>query len=415
MKNSRFLISESEKIQILSLYDRHIIDESIVITDWLSPDEKYCIFFDDLIDIKNKTKIGNIWENFDHFKFFLKHSFEVSTNVPHVIKESVLNSLNSFIITESNQNIIGLKPYVKELMEQWTANPFDSEFYTSKNWSNAYQSGKNAASSAWEGLKKTYSNIKDGEWREAFKIIGQGMLYVARKIRSALYNPIGIILDAILIATGIGKGLQFVVWAIIVLLDVYEFSTGNFEEKDLALPWRLLFFGVDIMGMVTAGAAAKASKMGIVQLMNKFGKSSEGFNSAIKNSPQLKSTSQNIYKSLSSANGYIQKASSHLQKNSPKIYNFLSGSIKFFGKFLNQLIKILGGVISLPGKAITKLAPKSMKNSKFIKGSSAAANQIVPMAGVHLYGQYKTNQEMDNIAKSLEQSQTVPEYDPNEI
>ena len=70
---------------------------------------------------------------------------------------------------------------------------------------------------------------------------------------------------------------------------------------------------------------------------------------------------------------------------------------------------------SLPGKAITKLAPKSMKNSKFIKGSSAAANQIVPMAGVHLYGQYKTNQEMDNIAKSLEQSQTVPEYDPNEI
>lgn len=415
MTYNRFIISESEKNQILNLYGKHHIDESVVITDWLSPDEKYCIFFDDLIDIKNKTKIGNIWENFDHFKFFLKHSFEVATNVPQMVKESVLNSLNLFVITESNQNIIGLKPYVKELMEQWTANPFDSEFYTAKNWSNAYDSGKKAASSGWEGLKKAYSNIKDGEWREAFKIIGQGMLYVARKIRSALYNPIGIILDAILIATGVGKGLQFVVWAIVVLLDVYEFSTGNFEEKDISLPWRLLFFGIDIMGMVTAGAAAKASKVGVVQLMNKFGRTSEGFNAAIKNSPQLKSTSQSIYKSLSSANGFIQKSSSHLQKNSPKIYNFLSGTIKNFGKFLKYLIKILGDVLTLPGKGITKLAPASMKNTKFIKGSSAAANQIVPMAGVHMYGQYKMNQEMENISKSLEKSKITPEYNIDEI
>jgi hypothetical protein len=415
MKNSRFLISESEKIQILSLYDRHIIDESIVITNWLSPDEKYCIFLDDLIDIENKIKIGNIWENFDYFKFFLKHSFEVAKNVPQVIKESVLNSLNSFVITESNQNMVGLKPYVKELMEQWTANPFDSEFYTAKNWSNAYESGKNVAASAWEGLKKTYSNIKDGEWKEAFKIIGQGMLYVARKIRSALYNPIGIILDAILIATQIGKGFQFVVWAVVVLLDVYEFVSGDFEEKDLSLPWRLLFFGVDILGMVTAGAAAKAAKMGVTPLVVKYGKSSEGFSKAVKNSPQLKTISQKIYNSLSSANGYIQKASSHLQKNSPKMYNFFSGPIKFFGKILSKLLKILGDVLSLPGKVVTKLAPKSIQNTKFIKGTAAAANQVVPMAGVHFYGQYKTNQEMENIAKSLEQSETKPIYDPNEI
>jgi hypothetical protein len=70
-----------------------------VIAEWLSPDEKYCIFFDDLIDVENKTKIGNIWENFDNFKFFLKHSFEVATNIPQEIKESVLTSINSLLIT----------------------------------------------------------------------------------------------------------------------------------------------------------------------------------------------------------------------------------------------------------------------------------------------------------------------------
>jgi hypothetical protein len=113
---TRNVITENEKNRILGLHGRPQLPESVVISDWLSPDEKYCIFFDDLIDIENKTKIGNIWENFEHFKFFLKHSFEVATNVPQEIKESALTLINSFLITESNQNMVSLKPYVKELL-----------------------------------------------------------------------------------------------------------------------------------------------------------------------------------------------------------------------------------------------------------------------------------------------------------
>jgi hypothetical protein len=170
------MINESEKSRILGLYGINSLSENIVITEWLSPDEKYCIFFDDLIDIENKTKIGNIWENFDHFKFFLKHSFEVTTNVSQEIKESVLKTINSLLITESNQSMVGLKPYVKQLLSE-------QNFFTdAKDWvknttKDAIKGVEDFTTTSIDGLKKVYTNIKDGEWNKAFEIIKKGVLY----------------------------------------------------------------------------------------------------------------------------------------------------------------------------------------------------------------------------------------------
>jgi hypothetical protein len=61
------VLTESEKKQILKKHikEMNVIDENIVITDWLSPDERYMIFLDELYDIKNKTKLGDIWSNPD--------------------------------------------------------------------------------------------------------------------------------------------------------------------------------------------------------------------------------------------------------------------------------------------------------------------------------------------------------------
>ena len=67
-------------------------------------------------DIKNKTKLGNIWENFDNFKFFIKHSFDVAKNIPIEIKESVNTSLKNLILTESTQDFSKLKPFIKEMV-----------------------------------------------------------------------------------------------------------------------------------------------------------------------------------------------------------------------------------------------------------------------------------------------------------
>ena len=409
---TRNIITESEKNRILGLYGRPQVPESVVITEWLSPDEKFCIFFDDLIDIENKTKIGNIWENFDNFKFFLKHSFEVATNIPQEIKESVLQSINSFVITESNQNMVGLKPYVKELLNEGIFG--DAWDWMKETGQKAVQGVKDFASKSWEGLKKTYQYIKDAEWSKAFDIIKKGVLYVARSIRSALYSPIGILLDAILIATGIGKSAQFVIWAVVVGLDVYELLTGNYEDPELAMPWRLLFLGVDILGLVLAGAAAKGAKTLVGSLIRRFGKSMSGVTKAVQSSKPLQGILQKILSSAQGAGGLIQKAASQLQKSSPKIFNFLKGPFSAIGRFISKMVEMLSSLLKGTFKAVS--APgKSVKNvlggGKLGSAAQATVNVAAPTVALGAYQKGKEKEQYQQLSAAIQGSTTKPDYD----
>jgi hypothetical protein len=343
---SKLLITESEKKNILSLYNNQIIDESVVFTDWLSPDEKYVIFLDELYDVENKTKLGNIWENFDNFKLFLKHSFDVS-NLPKQIKEDFNKSFDKVLITENIQNIIEIKNDFKQLMTEGLWSSF-------KNW--AVETGK----SSWEGFKEFgksvykgtgdfFNKISKGQWKEAFSIIGKGVLYLFRKIRSAMYHPIGMILDAVLIATGIGIGAQKVVWGIIVALDVYEILTGNYEEQ-LPIWQRLLFLGVDILGFVFAGAAAKAAKVPLEAAVGGL-KTAEQVAAAASKSSWLKSILTKMKGALDSVPGMLKNTSNWLSKKLPSAAKFINGIFSGLGKIITQLSEFLTKVFSSTSKA----------------------------------------------------------------
>jgi len=402
---TRNLITENEKNRILGLYGRPQLPESVVISDWLSPDEKYCIFFDDLIDIENKTKIGNIWENFEHFKFFLKHSFEVATNVPQEIKESALTLINSFLITESNQNMASLKPYVKELLNE-------NVFTDLGNWAvdttkGTIQGIKNFTTTSIDGLKKLYTNIKDGDWKKALSLIGKGILYVARSIRSALYNPIGLLLDAILVATGIGKGVQWIPWAIVVALDVYEFITGNYEDPNLSMGWRLLFFGVDILGLVTAGIAAKGGRVIINGLIKRFGTTSEAIVKSVQSNKTLTGILENMLKSTSGASSLMQRASTHLQKNAPSIYNFLKGAFSAVGKFITMMVNFIKSILKGTFNAVS--APGRAVKTALGGGKAGIAAQQVVNVGVPIaaFGTYQQGKERKSQNTSDETSPEI--------
>ena len=84
-----------------------------IILELLSPDERYVIFLDELYDIQLKKKLGNIWENFENLKFFLRYSFN-NSNLDSKIIESANNILNGSIITESKDSILIAKPYIKQ-------------------------------------------------------------------------------------------------------------------------------------------------------------------------------------------------------------------------------------------------------------------------------------------------------------
>lgn len=405
------IITESERNRILGLYGRPQTPETIVITEWLSPDEKYCIFFDDLIDIQNKVKIGNIWENFDHFKFFLKHSFEVATNIPQEIKESVITSINSLLITESNQNMVGLKPFVKELLRE---NVFKDAWDWAKDTGNAAVQGvKDFTNTSIEGLKKLYTNIKDGEWKKAFEIIGKGVLYVARSIRSALYSPIGIILDAILIATGIGKGLQFAIWGTIVALDVYELMTGNYEDPDLSMPWRLLFFGVDILGLATTAVAAKAARSTVSALVKRFGKGIDGVTSAVQSSKFLQDVIKRISSSAQSAGGLMQKTAAHLQTKAPKIYNFLKGAFNAVGGFIKKMVEMFATILKRTYKAVSapgKAVKSALGGQRLGAAAQASVNVGVPIAAFGTYAKNKERKQNDEFMAAVQSNTVQADY-----
>lgn len=413
-KNGKLLITESERNRIMGLYDRPVLSESIVISDWLSPDEKYCIFLDELYDIEKKQKLGNVWENFEHFKFFLKHSFEVAQNVPQEIKESVLTSLNSFVLTESNQNMVGLKQHLIN------ENIF-GDFY---NWgkeeiSKTVSGVGDFIKTGYEGLKKMGIAISQGDWTKLVDLLKKGALYVARSIRSALYTTTGLILDAILVASGVGIGFKMLPWAIVVALDIYEFMTGNYEDPDLSDGFRLLYFGVDVIGLVSSGVFAKSSKGLINNIISKFGKSDQALKTATQKTPALKSLLTKISQYLPKVEGLLKQAQTYTKTKSPMFSKFFSTIMGGIGKVIVRISKLITyllgktlkgtvNVLSAPGRLTTKLGGGAK--------TAAVANTFVPSAAIGTYG--KRNERISQNTSDLKiTSDNFSNYeiDPNEF
>lgn len=407
-KNGKLLINESERNKILGLYDRPVVVESIVITDWLSPDEKYCIFLDELYDIEKKEKMGNVWENFDNFKFFLKHSFETAKNVPQQIKEDVLTSLNSFVITESTQNLTLLKPLFKQLLNEdlgdWVTGAGE---WLKDTAVNTYTGLSDFVSTSYEGVKKLIGGISKGEWSEVLNLLKKGALWVTRKIRQALYSPVGLILDAILVATGIGKAVPFVLWGIVVALDIYELISGDYEDKEESFLTRLFFTGVDILGMVFAGAAAKSSRVLLGGIFKKFGTTTSGLSKAAKANPAFKGILEKMVTSAQNASGVMSRVTSFLSKKSPMLFKFVSSIIGGLGKFVKKIIDTISKILGAPGRAIEK----TLGTGKLGKGTRTGVETAALVGGLGTYGKTKEMQQARDLENVFSSNNIKPEFD----
>jgi hypothetical protein len=401
--NRRIIINESERRRIKNLYEAPT-SLDFVISNWLSPDEKYVIFLDELYDIESKTKLGNIWENFDNFKFFLKHSFDSSTTIPQQIKEDVLKTLDSFLLTESTQNLTPLKPIFKELLKEdkdWGVLG-DLGNWAKETAINTVTGVTSFIQTSYEGLRKLGIAISEGDWMKIVDLLKKGALYVARSIKSALYSPVGLILDAILMASGVGIGFKALPWAIVVALDIYELTTGNYEDPELSMGWRLFFFGIDIIGLVSSGIFAKESRSVVLGAISRFGKSEKGLQAAVQKTPKLKSFLSKILENSPKAEGYIKQAQSQLKGKSSMFFKFLSSIIGGIGKFIGKLVNYISKILTVPGKLTTKLGGG-------VK-TAAGVNTLGLVAGVGTYQKYKERKSNDDLFNSLENSDVVPDY-----
>jgi hypothetical protein len=415
-----YIITESERNRIKSLYNINNNVNTYVITEWLSPDEKFVIFLDELYDLENKTKIGDIWENVDNFKFFIKHSFEVAKNVPQEIMESVQSSLDKLVLLESNKNYSNLKLNIKEYLlnedlGDWISGAGEWLKDTAKSTA---QGVGDFVTKSFEGIKSVVKGITSGEWTEVLNLLKKGTLWIARKIREALYSPVGLILDAILVATGIGKGAQVIAWGIVVALDLYELISGNYENKEESFIIRLLFTGIDFIGLVFAGLAAKESKGVVGGVIKKFGTTTEGLSKAAKSNSAFKSILEKMMTSAQSASGKMGEVVTFLQKKSPKMYEFvksiLGGLTKFVNKIIDTISKILGvgkKIISTPGKTIEK----TFGTGELGKGVKSGVETTGIVGGLGTYGKVKQAKSEEEIFNALKNSNIQPDYTNLEI
>ena len=358
----QILISESERQNIIRQYDKSNITETYVIKDWLSPDDKYLIFLDELYDLESKKFIGNIWEDFNRLKTFLVHTFEVAKNIPVELKESV-DFLNKLVITES-KNILEAKLIIQSLINEGENNWFtDLSNWMGEKASSAAQGVKDFAKKSYEGAKKLVGNISQGEWTKVLDLVKKGILYVARSLRSAVYNPVGLVLDTILVATGIGKGVQWIPWAIIVALDVWEMMTGNYEDPNENPYLRILFYATDVLGLVSTGVVAAGARQA-AKAATVGAKTSQEITAALSKNSVFKGLFDTLLKGLPKVEGLLKQAANTLKTKFPAGAKFIEGVI-------SGVKKLTQSISNLFSKRVSKQAQRIATTSKQTVGQTA--------------------------------------------
>lgn len=342
-------LTESDKKEILNLHSKKesFLLEEVVFTDWVSPDNKYVVFMDQLIEVDTKRNLGDIWKNSDNLFLFLEHVYRTSKLSP-IIKEETLQFLSKRLLTENRMDLSPMKHLVKQYLKEgesflgdlwggikkgasavgsWVK---DTAVSTVTGVTDFVTSG---AKGLWQGIKDAGIALSKGDFLEVLKIIGRGQVWAARKIRQAAYSVVGMIIDAILVATGVLKVGQAAVWAIIVALDIYEFVSGDYEHPDEPLWARILFFGCDILGLVFAGAAAKAAKITIKSLFTSFKSSTTEVARKIASSPSLIGLLKKMV-------GAVKELPSALSAVAKKI-----GTSGFWGKLFSKVLNGVGNFV----------------------------------------------------------------------
>jgi hypothetical protein len=194
--------------------------------------------------------------------------------------------------------------------------------------------------------------------------------------------------DAILVATGVGKTAQVVVWGLITALDVYQIINNDWPSgDDRSQFWKYLDLGFDILGLVFAGVAAKGARaifrplqgLKINQMAAKVAKSS-----------RMKGIVTKIHRASKSAATKLKKVESMILKKWPSGGKFIAKIIGGFGNVIKKLQTYLGKINSTanlrnvdkaikPGKGFV---PTVKTGKEFLKKGAVAGG----IAGGLSYG-----------------------------
>lgn len=308
-------VSEIEKNRIRNLYDSPIvINNSYTFENHITIDGRFYIFEDEVFDFKNGEYLGNVFS----LKNIKKIFNEVVVEQHDVLFEEISNFLKF-----AEKNIIN-ESLIRDEITDYVINQRDiiSE-----------QKIKNPST----------IGTKIGEW----------FLKITRWIKKKLWTIGGMALDAALAVTQIGKVVQWIPWALVLALDVYQITSGNYgtdiEFKESSPLMKAITIGCEILGMMTTGVVAK-SALKVFKPISKI-KNTEQIAKWISINKPAQGILSRIHGLLSSVGSKFNEAIVWFSQKFPKLSKFLSGLTNSLSKILNWI----GELFKIPGKIGEKI------------------------------------------------------------
>lgn len=388
--SKKLLITEEEKRDILNMYYPKK-KSSYVFESFVTVDGRYLIFQDEIWDNKDQQNLGNIWESIDKFKTIFKN-ISIDNSEYMTIRENII----SLPITESNNSLYELRDFIiKE--------DFFNDTWAGKEIKKTGEGLANFGKDSWNGLKKLGVTISQGDWGQILALLKKGVKFILRKLKDALYSTAGMIVDAILVASGIGKTVQWIPWALVTSLDVYQMITNDYppEQQDDPIGIKLLDLGFDILGLVSAGVFAKSAKALFSPIRNLLGNPAKATEAIAKN-PKMLSTIKQIISGISKVPEKLKGAQSFLMSKFPK------GS-EFIGKILGGLDNILN---KLKEFLITITGGRTAVGRSVVRPALATGGVIY---GIDKINSNKQQQQWSKLQNTLNVNNVTPDFEGLDI
>jgi len=358
--------------------------------------ELFNVFKSD-IEYRYENRLITLEERISSPKKFLNlvlESFDVSENTRVSIDvEWSKKNQNIFMINEDS-NILLIEDVISESWNQCQL--------ICENW---WDSIKQGASNVWGNIKKGALKVLNNV---IIPVIKKGILPFLRWIRRGLNTYVGVVIDVIasMFPTVV---VMKAIWGMIVILDIYEIGTGDFDPKD---PMRaqapILMLIPDVISLIFTAAAGKIFGTGIKS-------SGVGFFKTI--SPALKNTLTKLVEYLPRLKPFLDEAAKVLTrffgtgfgKFIAKIFTFLDKAIQ---KIVDFLSIFDGNAIKQSVKStINSFAGKELKKSLLKLGIGGT----IAIGLTELFHQKSIKKgDSNNVVKSLKTAlntwDTFPEY-----
>lgn len=333
--------------------------DKVLFEAFITVDERYFVMNDHVIDIQEQTNLGYLWDSLDVFKKIFGN-VQVDDSEYREIQEGI----SSLPLLENKSDLY----LIRDILIEGFWGSVGDGLADFGNWAKdkVVAAGKgisNFASSAWDKIKKFGIAISELDFKKVLSMIGRGVLWVLRKFKDAAYSTVGIIVDAILVATGIGKVAQAVFWGLVTGLDVYQLASGDWEPKGTPTWAKWLDLVCDIIGLLGAGVAAKGAR-GLVKGI----KSATQIPKFVKNNKAIMNI---ITKLKNGASWVISKITSVLKG--------LKGKWKPLDKFIDKIISFCKKIFTGLKNFVKKMFPDPVKltgKQKLKRGATAGATAV---------------------------------------